>query len=311
MNDINYALTNHLRPIEAWLSLPSVTDICLNPDGQLWVESNSGFDKKSSDKIDQSWLSSLVSLCARFNACKLDFEQPLLQGKLPCGARIQICLPPITDNISFVIRRHQRFSQHLNDYMQDSSFINLQPAAPARELMRENFTLTQLRQHVIDHKNIIIAGGTGSGKTTFLRALLAEAPLAERLILLEDTPELKTIHDNVLPLAARGNPKFDMQLLLKTALRCRPDRIIMGEIRDKALFDFISSLNSGHSGGMATIHAGSVAQTWQRMVHLYKQNHVPAMTDLDILNEIKQVIDCIVVLKRTSNGRQLIDVYEK
>ena len=290
-----------------------VSDVCMNHSGSLWVERLGVFEQIPFADESNSWLDTFVALSARYNC--VPQSSATIEGHLPCGSRIQICQPPIVDKTAFVIRRHAPTLKTMHDYADMAGFDNpLTQDKAFNPIVANDIDLTVFNaviNAVKSHKNIIVSGSTGSGKTTLLKALIGEIGLDERLVFLEDTPELHAPHQNLLRLCARGDESYNMQFLLKTALRCRPDRILMGELRGSEAFDFISSLNSGHGGGMATIHAGSVAQTWQRLIHLYKQNNNLFMTNEEILAEVKAVIDVIIVIKKTKSGRACVDFFNK
>ncbi len=133
--------------------------------------------------------------------------------------------------------------------------------------------------------------------------------------MLEDTREIETPHENQVQLLAtkgeQGLAKISMQDLVQCSLRLRPDRIIMGEIRGKEILDFVSACSTGHEGSLTTIHANNPRIAFMRMTQLYKLNHLPAMTDDDILRELKEVIDIIVQVGKTKNGRQVNSIYYK
>ena len=164
-------------------------------------------------------------------------------------------------------------------------------------------------------KNIVISGGTSSGKTTYLNACIKYIPKDQRLILLEDTRELKVSHDNYVSLLAskgeQSRANITMQDLVQCALRLRPDRIIMGEIRGKEIMDFVSACSTGHDGSLTSIHANSPTGAFMRMVQLYKLNCVPSMRDEEILAQLKSVIDIVIQLNKTSRGRCVGGIYFK
>ena len=168
---------------------------------------------------------------------------------------------------------------------------------------------------IILRKNIVISGGTSSGKTTYLNACIKYIPKDQRLILLEDTRELKISHDNYVSLLAskgeQSRANITMQDLVQCALRLRPDRIIMGEIRGKEIMDFVSACSTGHDGSLTSIHANSPTGAFMRMVQLYKLNSVPSMRDEEILAQLKSVIDIVIQLNKTSRGRCVGGVYFK
>ena len=167
-----------------------------------------------------------------------------------------------------------------------------------------------------DKKNIVISGATSSGKTTFLNSCIGQIPSHERLITLEDTYEIDVSHQNLVRLKSlkkSGNQTatVTMQDLVQASLRLRPDRIIMGEIRGREIFDFVSACSTGHSGALATIHANNPRVAFMRMAQLYKLNKVSGMSDADIHRELHEVIDIVVQLQKTNEGRRLVEVYYK
>jgi type IV secretion system protein VirB11 len=168
---------------------------------------------------------------------------------------------------------------------------------------------------ILAKKNIVISGGTSSGKTTYLNACLQAIDREERLILLEDTRELNVSHLNHVSLLVskgeQGRAKVDMQTLLQATLRLRPDRIIMGEIRGREIMDFVTACSTGHEGSITSIHANNPRIAMHRMVQMYKQNNVPSMRDEDIRRELHSVIDIILQVAKTSAGRAAIACYYK
>lgn len=172
-----------------------------------------------------------------------------------------------------------------------------------------------LQEAIQAKKNIVISGGTSSGKTTFLNALISEIPLDERIITLEDTREVSIPHQNHVSLLAskggQGASKISMQDLLQSSLRLRPDRIIMGEIRGAEIMDFVNSCSTGHEGSMTSIHANNPKIAIMRMTQMYKLNNVPSMRDKDILQELNEVIDIIIQVGKTPRGREMLHCYYK
>jgi len=164
-------------------------------------------------------------------------------------------------------------------------------------------------------KNIVISGGTSSGKTTFLNACLRRIPLTERIITLEDTREIDIPHPNQVNLLAtkgeQGLAAVSMQDLVQCCLRLRPDRIIMGEIRGKEIMDFVAASSTGHEGSLTSVHANNPRIAFMRMAQMYKLNNVPSMSDTDILSELKEVVDIIVQIAKTPRGRQVQSIYYK
>ena len=172
-----------------------------------------------------------------------------------------------------------------------------------------------IQSAILAKKNIVISGGTSSGKTTYLNACLAHIPLGDRIIVLEDTREIETAHPNQVQLLAskgdQGIAKVSMQDLVQACLRLRPDRIIMGEIRGKEIMDFVSACSTGHEGSITTIHANNPRVAFMRMTQMYKLNNVPSMTDADIFRELNEVIDIVIQLSKTAEGRIADSIYYK
>ena len=163
-------------------------------------------------------------------------------------------------------------------------------------------------------KNIIISGGTSSGKTTFLNACLQAIPHNERIISVEDTREIQMPHQNQINLKTMQSNSatalISIQDLIQCCLRLRPDRIIVGEIRGKEIVDFLTACNTGHAGSITTIHASNLQMAKLRMLQMYKLNNVPAMTDQDIMREIDSVVDIIIQLERHNvRGREISSIY--
>ncbi len=158
-------------------------------------------------------------------------------------------------------------------------------------------------------KNIIISGGTSTGKTTFLNTCLNQINKNERIITIEDSREVLTHHPNQVNLISSSD--ISMQDLLQTSLRLRPDRIIVGEIRGKEVLNFLSACSTGHSGSITSLHATNPRVAFMRMSQMYKLNNVPSMSEEDINKELHEVVDVIIQLKKDSTGRCIESIYFK
>ena len=319
-----------LRPIEHLLNDKAVSEICINRPQEVWVEKQGVFFQETIPAFTDIHLTRLCQLIANENQQQLSKENPLLSGSLADGSRVQLCLPPTAKFLTMAIRRKVVQHLSLDDYEQQRLFYRSAKKATMHEtalttvneteknlinLYQQNRWSDFIKTAIRHKKTIVISGGTSSGKTTFLNACLRHIPRQERLILLEDTREIETPHPNQVQLLAvkgqQGEANVTMQDLVQCALRLRPDRLIMGEIRGKEILDFISSCTTGHEGGMTTLHANSPAMAFMRMTQLYKLNNVPSMTDSDILRELNAVIDIIVQLSKTPEGRVVESIYYK
>jgi type IV secretion system protein VirB11 len=239
---------------------------------------------------------------------------------------VQLCLPPTSKHYAFAIRRKVVRNFSLSDYNKGlfyGSVKRVQLHKSSETLREEEGDLidayeagdwdTFIRTAILKKKNIVVSGGTSSGKTTFLNACLREIPSQERLVVLEDTRELEVPHQNQVQLLAskglQGEAKVTMQDLVQASLRLRPDRILMGEIRGAEILDFVSACSTGHEGSMTSIHASDPEMAFRRMVQMVKLNNVPSMSDQDILEMLKAVVDVVIQLVKTPEGRRVSGVY--
>src|SRR3546814_6209480 len=202
----------------------------------------------------------------------------LLSASLPDGSRIQIVIPPATrGDIAIAIRRHVSADLTLDDYVTADAFRDIRKAGNGqsaaidrvRELVNAGDVATALREAVRGRLNILISGGTSSGKTTFLNALIREIPAEERLILIEDTPEIRLAHDNAVGLiaarSALGEAAVTANDLVSASLCMRPDRLILGELRGPEAFAFLRAINTGHPGSLTRIQAASVERAFEQL----------------------------------------------
>ena len=318
-----------LHPLKQWLEDEQISEILVNEPQTIWIEKKGKLIMHSVKEFTEAHLNRLFQLIANENKQRISSIEPLLSGSLRDGSRIQLVLPPTAKQFTFAIRRKVVQNLGLDDYKKQTYYRNIIPydinSATFSMLPETEKELVCLfNQHDWDsfieraielRKNIIISGGTSSGKTTFLNACLRHIPLEDRVITLEDTREIEIPHPNQVSLLAskgdQGLAKVTMQELVQCCLRLRPDRIIMGEIRGKEMMDFVSACSTGHEGSLTTIHANNPRVAFMRMVQMYKQNNVPSMTDEDIMRELKEVIDIIIQINKTPEGRLAQSIYYK
>jgi pilus assembly protein CpaF len=254
-----------LRPIAALIQDPAITEIMVNGSGRIFVEREGQLEAVAGVTVREHNLRVAVRNLARVLGDDISEEQPLLDSRLPDGSRVAAALPPVSlGGTTLTIRKFQ--SQHFT----------------ADALVRIG-TLTsdqlQIVRHAIDARdNILISGGTGTGKTTLLNALAAFLPPNDRLVLIEDTAELQLDAPNLVRFEARrdqpGLPAVTIRELLRATLRHRPDRILVGEVRGGEAFDLLQALNTGHSGTLSTIHANSAEQALSRFTSCVLQSGV-------------------------------------
>ncbi|KAK0332644.1 hypothetical protein LTR94_024050 [Friedmanniomyces endolithicus] len=314
-------LHTYLVPLQAVLDRTDVTDIYVNRPGEIWVESLGGrAECLAAPALTEQVLERLARQIAAFSHQGVNREHPILSASLPSGERVQIVLPPATRGaVALAIRKQISADLGLDDYQASGAFDQLSALGDANHALEE-----RLRQHlhsgeigallkkaVSARRNILVSGGTSSGKTTFLNALIREIPQTERLILIEDTPELHLRHPNGIGLiAARGalgEASVSTEDLLSASLRMRPDRIILGELRGPEAYTFLRSVNTGHPGSMTTIHADSPERAIEQLALLVLQGGT-RLNRSDVFHYVRSSIDIFVQLDRGQGQRRVSEI---
>ena len=288
---INRRLTAELGSvIGKALNDDDVTEVMCNPDGTIWLERGGKMMKEG--EVSLSHLKQAIGTIATTLDTTVTREKPFLQGDLPLnGERVWASVPPVSSAPAMVIRKHAKRTMTLEDWVSGGSMTE-QQAERLVELVQQR-------------KNIVIAGGTGSGKTSLLNALLIEvqkhAPDG-RVVVLEDTRELKTaLLNNVVALCTAGN--YTILDLVRQAMRMRPDRIVVGEVRGAEAFDMLKAWNTGHPGGIATIHADSLENIKLRLVQLCAES---ISSDPLIEATVSASVDEMVLIAREGAHRRLV-----
>jgi len=284
---IEEAIKQAMGPqIVGLLADDSVIEILRNANGALCVERLGKGIEELDIILNDRGAESLIRLLASHAKEICNDKNPSLAIKLPYWhARFQGLLPPVVDAPSFSIRKHAKQVFSLEDYLKNSS------------LTEEQYSV--LLNAVIDRKNIIISGGTGSGKTTLANAILAKmVETGDRIITVEDTAELHLDSKKCLQIFTKSNIGYNSQQALKDILRLRPDRIILGELRDGACLDLIKSGNTGHAGGLTTIHANSCELALKRIESLIAEVSVNIPHEL-----IRQTVNLVIQVKREGHRR--------
>jgi type IV secretion system protein VirB11 len=281
------ALELTLRALKPVLSDPEVTELCINSPGEAFIESRSGWERRALEVADFEWCVRLAKLVANYTRQRIDEECPLLSASLPTGERIQIVLPPATSAgaVAITIRRAADQVWSIEELAERGIFKRTRRASEVldeteEELLRllaaqdyERF----MRLAVRARKNILVSGPTGSGKTTWTKALIREIPGEERLITIEDARELVLDrHPNHVRLFYskddQGLARVTPKQLLESCLRMKPDRILLAELRAEEAFDYLRNVNSGHPGTITSIHAASAELAFEQLVLLVKQS---------------------------------------
>jgi type IV secretion system protein VirB11 len=315
-------LRSYLAPLASILERTDVTDIYVNRPGELWAETIGGsIERHDAPGLDDATLARLARQIAALSHQGISREHPLLSATLPDGARVQMIAPPATRGpMALAIRKHVSSDLTLDDYVSAGAFeTTVRSKTTERSdvdtalaaLLEDGDIAGMLSAAVRARKNILVSGGTSTGKTTFLNALIREIPGEERLIFIEDTPEIHFHHDNALGLlAARselGEARIDMNDLLAASLRMRPDRIILGELRGPEAYAFLRAINTGHPGSMTSVHADSAERAIEQIVLLVLQAGTQLGRD-DVRHYVRSTVDVFVQLARTGGKRRVAEV---
>lgn len=291
---IYQAISNAMGPvIRDLLADDRVIEILLNPDGELWVERLGEGMNDSGHKMSQASAETLIRHIASQSGEECNEHSPSLSAILPGSlARFQAFIKPVVDAPAFSIRKRATRVFSLEDYEADGIITPSQ-----REL---------ILSAVSKRQNILVVGGTGTGKTTLANAILKEmSESGDRIITIEDTPELQCTAHNKTQLYTKTDIGFDMKKAVREVLRMRPDRIVVGEVRDGSALDLLKAWNTGHSGGLATIHANSARLALKRLESLIGEVSHNVPRDL-----ITEAINLIISIKRISNKRIVDEVVQ-
>jgi len=268
----------------------SVVEIMLNPDGRLFIE-RLGHGIAAAGEMTAAAAEIVIGSVAHALQSEADDEQPIISGELPIGGhRFEGLLPPVVSRPTFSIRRRASRLIPLDDYVK------------SRVMTRQQADV--IRNAIASRLNIVISGGTGSGKTTLANAVISEivdAAPDDRIVILEDTAEIRCVAENAV--ALHTSDTVDMARLLKSTMRLRPDRIIVGEVRDGAALTLLKSWNTGHPGGVTTIHSNSAMSALRRLEQLTAEVSQQPMREV-----IGEAVDLIVSIERCGRGRRVRDV---
>ena len=280
-----------LGPLEPVLALPDVTDVLVNGPGPVWVEQG-GRVRALDLHLDGDTIRHLVERVVSPLGLRADRSAPLVDARLPDGSRVHVVMPPLAvDGPYLTIRRFSARPVPLDRF-----------CAPAVE---------QLLTWAIEARlNVVVAGGTGSGKTTLLNALAGRIGTHERVVTVEDAAELRLAQPHVVrlesrPANAEGAGEIKIRELVRSALRMRPDRIVVGEVRGPEALDMLQAMNTGHDGSLSTIHANGPTDALRRLETLV------LMADVDlplaaVREQVRAAVDLIVQLRRGPGGERVI-----
>lgn len=314
-------LNSFIAPLRPWLARADVSDILVNRPGEVWVETLGGaMERLEAPELTEQTLTRLARQIAGASHQGVSREHPLLTAALADGARVQIITPPATrGGVAMAVRKHTQSGLTLSDMARAGAFKTAVGAGARRcharaslqSLIDRDDIEGALRAAVRAKMTVVISGGTASGKTTLMNALMQEIDAGDRLITIEDAPELKIGHANCVSLIAvrgvMGETRVSEEDLLQGALRLRPDRILLGELRGPEAFTFLRAVNTGHPGSITTIHADSPSGAIDQIVMMSLLSGVNldwASARAYALN----TIDVIVQMHRGEAGRGVSEI---
>lgn len=309
----------YLEPFIAQLGQSDVTDIYVNRPGEIWVERLGGsIVREDVPQLTEALLWRLARQVASLSHQGVSRAEPLLAARLPDGSRVQVIAPPATRGpLALAIRKHVSADLSLSDYSTAGAFARTeagQPVDAAADALAQFYAANDwaalLSEAVRARRTIVVSGGTSTGKTTFLNALMREIPERERLILIEDTPELHLRHANAVGLVSvrgeLGESRVTAEDLLVASLRMRPDRIILGELRGAEALTFLRAINTGHPGSLTTIHANSPAHAIEQLALLV--GGASTMSRADVVRYVRSTVDVMVQLVHDNGQRRVAAV---
>jgi type IV secretion system protein VirB11 len=319
------ALELTLRALRPLLGNPEVTELCINRPREIFIETRSGWRREELPFADLEWCRRLAKLVANVTRQRIDESAPLLSAWLPSGERVQIVLPPATTAgcVAITIRRPTDSVWSIEDLARRGALPGA-GSAPGEggdadaELLRLHAAgdyVAFMRLAVRTRKNIIVSGATGSGKTTWTKALIREIPSEERLVTIEDARELVLEHHpNHVRLYyskdGQGLARVTPKQLLECCLRMRPDRILLAELRAEEAFDYLRNVNSGHPGSITSVHASSAELAFEQLMLLVKQSAGGrGLTRAEIKGLMHLLVDVVIQCGLKEHRRVIREVW--
>jgi len=317
-------LAHYLAPLRPHLDRPGVTELVINRPGEFAVEVDGGWTWVEAPELTEAWLGPLAVAAAAATAQDVSADGPICSTVLPTGERCQIVLPPAAEAISITLRRPSPVGFSLADFTAAGLFDAVGPAAAGREAGDAELAALHaagdwpafFTSAVRGRRNILVSGATGSGKTTFAKGLVRLIPPHERLLTIEDARELTVPHRNAVHLLfakdGAGLAKVGAKQLLESALRMRPDRILLQELRDGTAFFYLRNVNTGHPGSITTIHADSAQLAFEQLTLLVKESE--GGRDLsrdDIRALLRLLVDVVVQMQRVGGRFRVTEVWHE
>jgi pilus assembly protein CpaF len=297
LEEFQEALAELLSPVAQYLRAPDVGELLVNGPSHVFVERHGVLERVAARFESEAALRAALCVIAQYVGRPLDDEHPILEARLPDGSRVEAVLGALAHGGSHLaVRRFQAQALSLR-------------ALEQRGALSADMACC-LERAVEDKRNVLVAGGTGTGKTSLLKVLGALIPASERIVVIEDARELMLVHPHAVslearPADARGRGAVSIRQLLRATLRLRPDRIVLGEIRDGAALDLLQAMTSGHGGCLATVHASHPRDALARLetLALYADSGLPLGA---IRQQVASALDLVVQVERLRDGRRVV-----
>ena len=328
------ALREALQLLDPYMQDRTITEVCINRPGEVYTESNFGWQRHDTPDASLAWCRKVAQLAATFSEDRINEKTPILSGVLPGGERVQIVVPPAVEHgtVSVTIRKPSFTTMTREELEGDGLTDEVADQLSAFTLDEERLLLLKSERRfweffelaVRTKKNIVISGATGSGKTTLAKTLLNYIPTHERIITIEDVREIfLPNHGNRVHLlhSAGGSGTSDVTAkeLLQCCLRQKPDRILLAEIRSKVAYDYIVNTSSGHPGSITTTHAGTCSEAFEMlMLRVKESDEGRELSRDDIMSLLRAKIDVVIQLQvfdepghdgRVRKKRRITEVY--
>lgn len=301
----------------------TITEIAINDYDGIWIEDKEGWFFDNRRKLDPEMVKNFIVALASYCNDKIDDTKPILSAVMPNLERVQVVIAPTTKHISITIRKPSTTHITFDNYINSGFFSKIQKSKSSlsdidldlcRFFSDEKY-VDFIRLAVVSHKNIVICGGTGSGKTTFMKSLIDLMDENERIITIEDVPEIQFFkHKNYVnlfyPSESKTGDIITSSSLLKSCLRMKPDRILLAELRGAETFDYLNVIMSGHDGGITSCHSSDVNDTFKRLLAMASQHETASTLGIEFLKTLLDSIHVIINIDRDyDRSRKINEIY--